>query len=168
MTIPEASQLVLQAGAMGSNSEIFVLDMGEPVLVVDLARRMIELAGHTVRDEQNPSGTIAIEFTNLSPGEKLHEELVYKGTLDPTDHDMIRVVIEESPEVEEILTVASKMELAIGQGDIDEVVAAMKQLIDGFEPSWESKGIPVVQAPFNDHDEHSQPTSTIDQGVEIQ
>jgi FlaA1/EpsC-like NDP-sugar epimerase len=76
MTIPEASQLVIQAGAMAKGGEVFVLDMGESVKIMDLARRMIELSGLTVKDEQNPDGDIEIEITGLRPGEKLYEELL--------------------------------------------------------------------------------------------
>lgn len=76
MTIPEAAQLVLQAGAMAEGGDVFVLDMGEPIKILDLARRMVALSGLTVRDEQHPSGDIAIEFSGLRPGEKLYEELL--------------------------------------------------------------------------------------------
>ncbi|ENB8129702.1 polysaccharide biosynthesis protein, partial [Shigella sonnei] len=76
MTIPEASQLVIQAGAMGHGGDVFVLDMGDPVKIYDLAKRMIRLSGLSVRDDKNPDGDIAIEVTGLRPGEKLYEELL--------------------------------------------------------------------------------------------
>jgi FlaA1/EpsC-like NDP-sugar epimerase len=76
MTIPEAAQLVIQAGAMAKGGDVFVLDMGEPVRIMDLSIRMIELSGLTLRDEANPDGDIAIEITGLRPGEKLFEELL--------------------------------------------------------------------------------------------
>ena len=76
MTIPEAAQLVIQAGAMAKGGDVFVLEMGQPVKIMDLARRMIELSGLTVRDDQNPEGDIEIEITGLRPGEKLYEELL--------------------------------------------------------------------------------------------
>src|SRR5690606_24165234 len=72
MTIPEASQLVIQAGAMARGGDVFVLDMGQPVRIIDLARRMIELSGLTVQDQDNPEGDIAVEITGLRPGEKLY------------------------------------------------------------------------------------------------
>jgi UDP-N-acetylglucosamine 4,6-dehydratase len=89
MTIPEASQLVLQAGAMARGGDVFVLDMGEPVRIVDLAKRMIRLMGASVRDESNPEGDIEIAFTGLRPAEKLYEELLIGGNVSGTDHAMI-------------------------------------------------------------------------------
>lgn len=86
MTIPEASQLVIQASAMAEGGEVFVLDMGEPVKIVDLARRMVELSGLTLRNADNPSGDIAIEFVGLRPGEKLYEELLIGDNPEPTRH----------------------------------------------------------------------------------
>ena len=76
MTIPEAAQLVLQAGAMAQGGDVFVLDMGSPVKIMDLARRMVQLSGLTVRDERHPDGDIEIQITGLRPGEKLYEELL--------------------------------------------------------------------------------------------
>jgi FlaA1/EpsC-like NDP-sugar epimerase len=89
MTIPEASQLVLQAGAMGRGGDVFVLDMGEPVRIVDLAKRMIRLMGASVREESNPDGDIEIVYTGLRPAEKLYEELLIGGNVSGTDHPMI-------------------------------------------------------------------------------
>ncbi|MBO4318220.1 MAG: polysaccharide biosynthesis protein [Mailhella sp.] len=89
MTIPEAVQLVIQAGAMGSRGDVFVLDMGKPVKILDLARKMITLTGLTVRDEQNPDGDIEILFTGLRPGEKLYEELLIEGRFEQTPHSRI-------------------------------------------------------------------------------
>jgi FlaA1/EpsC-like NDP-sugar epimerase len=89
MTIPEAAQLVIQAGSMAHGGEVFVLEMGQPLRIVDLARRMVNLMGMTVRDEGNPTGDIAIEFTGLRPGEKMFEELVLGDNVTRTDHPMI-------------------------------------------------------------------------------
>jgi FlaA1/EpsC-like NDP-sugar epimerase len=89
MTIPEAAQLVIQAGAMAKGGEVFVLDMGEPVRIADLARRMIELSGLTVRDEDNPAGDIEIRVTGLRPGEKLYEELLIGDNPEDTSHPLI-------------------------------------------------------------------------------
>ena len=89
MTIPEAAQLVIQAGSMAHGGEVFVLDMGQPLRIVDLARRMVALMGLCVRDEANPEGDIAIEFTGLRPGEKLFEELLLGDNVMRTDHPMI-------------------------------------------------------------------------------
>jgi FlaA1/EpsC-like NDP-sugar epimerase len=89
MTIPEASQLVLQAGSMASGGEVFVLDMGQPVRIHELAKRMIRLSGVSVRDDDTPDGDIPIEFTGLRPGEKLYEELLTGQNVTRTDHPMI-------------------------------------------------------------------------------
>ncbi len=89
MTIPEAAQLVLQAGAMGQGGEVFVLDMGEPVRILELARRMVQLSGHAVREEANPEGDIEIRTTGLRPGEKLYEELLIGDDPSPTAHPRI-------------------------------------------------------------------------------
>lgn len=89
MTIPEASQLVIQAGAMGIGGDVFVLDMGQPVKIIDLAYRMIRLSGFTVRDAQHPHGDISIEITGLRPGEKLFEELLIGDEVSDTVHPLI-------------------------------------------------------------------------------
>ena len=89
MTIPEAAQLVLQAGAMASGGEVFVLDMGEPVKIIDLARNMVELSGLSVRDEHVPDGDIEIKCVGLRPGEKLYEELLIGENSMPTAHQRI-------------------------------------------------------------------------------
>jgi FlaA1/EpsC-like NDP-sugar epimerase len=89
MTIPEAVQLILQAGAMGEGGDVFVLDMGDPVRISDMARNMIRLSGRTVRDASNPNGEIEIVFTGMRPGEKLYEELVIGAELMPTRHEGI-------------------------------------------------------------------------------
>ena len=90
MTIPEAVQLVLQASALARGGEVFVLDMGEPVRIAELARQMIQLSGFSVRDASHPQGEIALEFTGLRPGEKLFEELLISANDSPTDHELIR------------------------------------------------------------------------------
>lgn len=107
MTIPEAAQLVIQAGSMAMGGEVFVLDMGSPIKIVDLARRMIELSGYTVRDEENPEGDIEIYFTGLRPGEKLYEELLIGEKSSDTGHPRIMKASESSlspGELEQLLT----------------------------------------------------------------
>ncbi len=94
MSIPEAVQLILQAGAMGEGGDVFVLDMGEPVRIADLARNMIRLAGRTVRDASSPDGDVEIAFTGLRPGEKMFEELVIGAELRPTAHPAVMVASE--------------------------------------------------------------------------
>lgn len=95
MTIPEAAELVIQAGSMGTGGDVFVLDMGEPVKIVDLAKRMIHLSGLTIKDELNPDGDIEIEFTGLRPGEKLYEELLIGSNVSGTVHSRIMRAEEE-------------------------------------------------------------------------
>ena len=106
MIIPEAAQLVIQAGAMGDQGDVFVLDMGEPIKIYDLAKQMIRLSGLTVKDEQNPHGDIEIKITGLRPGEKLYEELIIGNTDRLTPHPRIRRASEHSlawTEVESLL-----------------------------------------------------------------
>ena len=89
MTIPEAAQLVIQAGAMGTGGDVFLLDMGEPVKIIDLAHRMISLSGLRVKDEETGEGDIAIKITGLRPGEKLFEELLIGENVEKTQHPRI-------------------------------------------------------------------------------
>jgi FlaA1/EpsC-like NDP-sugar epimerase len=102
MTIPEAAQLVIQAGSMGSGGDVFVLDMGSPVRIADLAKRMIQLAGYTVRDDQHPTGDIEIRFTGLRPAEKLFEELLIGKNVTGTEHPRILRAMEHSLTWEQI------------------------------------------------------------------
>jgi FlaA1/EpsC-like NDP-sugar epimerase len=96
MTIPEAAQLVIQAGSMGSGGDVFVLDMGSPVRIADLAKRMVQLAGYTVRDDKHPEGDIEIRFTGLRPAEKLFEELLIGKNVTGTEHPRILRAMEHS------------------------------------------------------------------------
>jgi FlaA1/EpsC-like NDP-sugar epimerase len=89
MLIPEAAQLVIQAGAMAKGGDVFVLEMGEPVKIVDLARSLIALSGLTEKTLQNPNGDIEVRYVGLFPGEKLHEELLIDGTVIPSEHPRI-------------------------------------------------------------------------------
>jgi len=127
MTIPEAAQLVLQAGAMAQGGEVFVLDMGEPVRIMDLARRMVELSGLSVRDEQHPHGDIAIEVTGLRPGEKLYEELLIGDNPTPTGHPRIMKAHEELlawPALEPQLSALEQGAHACDLGAIKQVLCA--------------------------------------------
>lgn len=108
MTIPEATQLVIQAGAMGGNGEVFLLDMGEPVKIIELAQRMVELSGLKVKDSNN-HGDIEIKITGLRPGEKLYEELLIGETPIPTDHPEIYMGLESFIHKEELLKLISTL-----------------------------------------------------------
>lgn len=136
MTIPEAAQLVIQAGALAKGGEVFLLDMGEPVKIIDLARRMIHLSGYTVKDEQNPTGNIEIKFTGLRPGEKLYEELLIDSQADKTPHPKIFKAHEAllswsnlELKLKELDTNCSKRDLYALQKLIEELVSGFKGLL---------------------------------------
>ncbi|MFQ3789815.1 polysaccharide biosynthesis protein [Halomonas sp. A29] len=117
MTIPEAAQLVIQAGAMGSGGEVFVLDMGEPVRIRDLAVNMIRLSGLTVKDERRPGGDIEIIYTGLRPGEKLFEELLIGGAAARTCHDRILTSSERYWEWPMLEAFLHRLERALASAD---------------------------------------------------
>ena len=115
MTITEAAQLVLQAGSMGTGGDVFVLDMGQPVEIDELARRMIRLSGLTVRNGSNPDGDIEIEYSGLRPGEKLFEELLIGSNVTGTEHPMIMRAIEPSPTWEEVRELIAELSIAVNR-----------------------------------------------------
>jgi len=117
MTIPEAVQLVLQATGMAKGGDLFLLDMGEPVRIADLARQMIELSGLRLRDEKNPDGDIEIKYTGLRPGEKLYEELLIDTRDQPTDHPLIRRACEPNPPDHHLLPLLKELEEALSRWD---------------------------------------------------
>ncbi len=137
MTIPEASQLVIQAGAMAKGGDVFVLDMGQSVKIMDLARRMIELSGLTVKDEQNPDGDIEIEITGLRPGEKLHEELLIGDNPKPTSHQRIMKAHEEFVPWAELEGKLKSLEMALNVNDVGVIRLMMEKLVSGYTPSDE-------------------------------
>ena len=118
MTIQEATQLVLRAGAMARGGEVFLLDMGEPVHVADLARRMIEAAGYTLRDDANPSGDIEIAITGLRPGEKLAEQLAITHRQSATTHPKIVVAEEVGLSAPQVDTALTELHRAVAKGDV--------------------------------------------------
>jgi FlaA1/EpsC-like NDP-sugar epimerase len=137
MTIPEAAQLVIQAGAMGQGGDVFVLDMGQPVKIIDLARRMVELSGLTVRDELHPDGDIEITVTGLRPGEKLYEELLIGDNPKPTQHPRIMKAHEQFlpwPALEQKLNALS---IAMSANDVPVIRALLKDLVSGYQPTGE-------------------------------
>ena len=137
MTIPEAAQLVIQAGAMGLGGDVFVLDMGRPVKIVELAEKMIHLSGLSVRSEKNPHGDIAIEFTGLRPGEKLYEELLIGDNVSPTDHPMIMRANEECLVWEAFKKVLSDLLNAVERDDYDRVRQLLRETVSGYAPEGE-------------------------------
>jgi FlaA1/EpsC-like NDP-sugar epimerase len=130
MTIPEASQLVLQAGSMARGGDVFVLDMGEPVRILDLARRMIHLMGLTVRDENNPEGDIEIVFTGLRPAEKLYEELLIGANVSGTDHPMIMRANEPHIAWQQLRSVLDQMLVALEKFDCEAARALLQEVAE--------------------------------------
>jgi FlaA1/EpsC-like NDP-sugar epimerase len=135
MTIPEAAQLVIQAGAMAKGGEVFVLDMGQPVKIADLARRIVELSGFTVRDTGNPDGDIAIETTGLRPGEKLYEELLIGDNPVATMHPRIMRAQEQFLPMAEFQEKLNALELALNIHDVGLVRYMLLQLVSGYQPT---------------------------------
>jgi FlaA1/EpsC-like NDP-sugar epimerase len=129
MTIPEAAQLVIQAGSMARGGDVFVLDMGKPVRIAELARRMVNLMGMTVRDEKNPDGDIEIAFTGLRPAEKLFEELLIGSNVSGTEHPMIMRAVEHAlpwSRVEELL---GQILIALRNFDCDRAIDLLKEAV---------------------------------------
>ena len=134
MTIPEAVQLVLQASAMAMGGEVFVLDMGEPVRIADLARQMIQLSGFTVRDEKHPRGDIALEFTGLRPGEKLFEELLISADDASTAHPLIRQAREYYMDSEQLNPLLQQLDQALQCRNQVDVQRLLMKLVPEYRP----------------------------------
>ena len=137
MTIPEAAQLVIQAGAMAKGGDVFVLDMGQSVKIMDLAQRMIELSGLSLRHEQNPDGDIEIEITGLRPGEKLYEELLIGDDPRPTLHPRIMKAHETFLAWEVFQPRLKALELALYANDVGVIRLMMQELVTGYNPETE-------------------------------
>ncbi len=137
MTIPEAAQLVVQASAMATGGEVFVLDMGEPVRIADLARNMVELSGLTVRSEDNPDGDIEIVTVGMRPGEKLYEELLIGDNPGTTDHPRIMMASEHHIPWAQLRPDLERMEQLIEQGAVAEARALLCELVREFRPASE-------------------------------
>jgi FlaA1/EpsC-like NDP-sugar epimerase len=137
MTIPEAAQLVIQAGAMAKGGDVFVLDMGEPVKIFELARRMIDLSGLKVKDENNEDGDIEIKIIGLRPGEKLYEELLIGNNPKTTPHPRIMKASEDFIMWGELQTELKSLENALNENDVTEIRCIMQKLVTGYVPSDE-------------------------------
>ena len=135
MTIPEAAQLVIQASALAKGGEVFVLDMGEPVRIYDLATRMIELSGLTVRDENTGFGDIEIVISGLRPGEKLYEELLIGENPIPTSHPRIMMAREDFLPWPEIAHELELLRLSLNKADFDSLIGQLKRLVHGYQPT---------------------------------
>jgi FlaA1/EpsC-like NDP-sugar epimerase len=132
MTIPEAAQLVLQAGAMAVGGDVFVLDMGEPVKIMDLARRMVQLSGLTVRDGSHLSGDVEIEITGLRPGEKLYEELLIGDNPEPTAHPRIMKAHEDHLPWPVLDGHLQTLRHAAGLNDVVAIKAVLQTCVQGY------------------------------------
>ena len=146
MTIPEAAQLVIQAGAMGKGGDVFVLDMGEPVKIVDLAKNLINLSGLEVRSPENPYGDIEIKFTGLRPGEKLFEELLIGDNVEKTDHDCIMTAHENFLPYSEYAQILQRLDKACHEFDHETIRSILLEIPAGFNPTdgigdlvWQAK-----------------------------
>ena len=137
MTIPEAVELVIQAGAMGIGGDVFVLDMGMPVYIVDLAKKMIRLSGLEVKDESNPNGDIEIKYTGLRPGEKLYEELLIGDNVSETDNPMIMRAQEDMIEWNELKLILDELEVAIKKCDQHKLRELLIKAVPDFKPQCE-------------------------------
>ncbi|MFT6439077.1 polysaccharide biosynthesis protein [Cycloclasticus pugetii] len=134
MTIPEAAQLVIQAGAMAKGGDVFVLDMGDPVKILELAKRMIHLSGLEVKGDDTPHGDIEIKFTGLRPGEKLYEELLIGNDVKNTDHEKIMRANESMIPWEELNGLIRRLQQAINDNDDVEIRAVLSEAVVGYKP----------------------------------
>jgi FlaA1/EpsC-like NDP-sugar epimerase len=135
MSIPEAAQLVIQAGAMATGGEVFVLEMGTPVKIDDLARTMIRLSGLDVRDEGHPDGDVDIEYVGLRPGEKLFEELLIGENATGTNHPRIFKTSEPILPYEDLLAALERVDDAIQQVDLAELQDMLRTTVEGYVPA---------------------------------
>ena len=152
MTIPEAAQLVLQAGAMGKGGDVFVLDMGEPVRIADLAERMVHLSGQEVRTKDTPDGTIEIRFTGLRPGEKLYEELLIGTNVSGTDHPLIMRAQEVEIEWGFLEPILGQLDAACRRGDHHMIRALLIKTVTGYRPN----------SPIVDHEWCARPSDELE------
>jgi FlaA1/EpsC-like NDP-sugar epimerase len=135
MTIPEAAQLVIQAGAMANGGEVFVLDMGEPVRILDLAKNMVELSGHSLRSADNQDGDIGIEITGLRPGEKLYEELLLGDNPQQTDHPRIMKANESFLEWEILSALLEELKTTILNREVVDSIVILNKIVSNYKRS---------------------------------
>jgi FlaA1/EpsC-like NDP-sugar epimerase len=140
MTIPEAAQLVLQAGAMAVGGDVFVLDMGQPIKIIDLARRMVQLSGLTLCDPDHSDGDIAIEVTGLRPGEKLYEELLIGDNPEPTGHPRIMKAHEPFLPWVALTPALAVLRAAAQAGDTAAIKAFLLAHVHGYRADSGSSG----------------------------
>jgi len=143
MTIPEAAQLVLQAGALGEGGDVFVLEMGDPIKIDDLARSMIHLSGLEVCDDDNPEGDIEIRYSGLRPGEKLYEELLIGSNVTGTEHPKIMRAAEERLPWRKMLYFIAQFETARNNFETKKIKLLLEEVVGGYtaekdivDPVW--------------------------------
>lgn len=143
MTIPEAARLVLLAGAYSKGGDVFVLDMGKPMKIIDIARRMIKLSGRTIKDVENPDGDLEIVFTGLRPGEKLYEELLIDDeSLQSTPHNKILRAEESTLSQIEVAGMLRELQTSLQQADRAALRRLVKAGVDGYHrPEVELNGL---------------------------
>jgi FlaA1/EpsC-like NDP-sugar epimerase len=148
MTIPEAAQLVIQAGAMGKGGDVFVLDMGEPVKIMDLAHNLVNLSGLEVQSEDNPDGDIEIKYSGLRPGEKLYEELLIGDNVKATEHERIMSANETFLPIQDYQELIEKLDQACHDFKHSEIREILLDAPTGFKPTdgigdlvWNAKSL---------------------------
>jgi UDP-N-acetylglucosamine 4,6-dehydratase len=141
MTIPEAAQLVIQAGGMGLGGDVFVLDMGDPIRIIDLAKRMIHLSGLEVKDKSHPGGEIEISLIGLRPGEKLYEELLIGDNVSETAHKRIMRAEEQIISWAELETLLATLEKATKNEDFERVRGVLKYAVTGYVPQCDVEDV---------------------------
>src|SRR5262249_54124122 len=159
MTIPEASQLVLQAGSMARGGDVFVLDMGKPVRIEDLARRMISLMGFTVRDDANPDGDIEIVYTGLRPAEKLFEELLIGTNVSGTDHPMIMRATEHHLPWLAVAQLLEELVQTIDRFDCNRARELLMQAVVEYRPGNEVQDLVWMRKRYVIENEHDKVTA---------
>jgi len=135
MTIPEAAQLVIQAGSLGQGGEVFVLDMGKPIRILDLARRMVHLSGLEVRDDEHPDGDVAIEIVGLRPGEKLFEELLIGENVEGTAHPLIMRAFEHELPWSVLCEHLADLDTACRSFDFEKVLSLLQLMVREYSPA---------------------------------
>ena len=139
MSIPEAVELVIQAGAMAQGGDVFVLEMGNPIRIIDLAEKMINLSGYVYENSDNPDGDISIKITGLRPGEKLNEELIIGNNVYSTDHSQILKAEEKSFDWRKIEEETLKLKTACESLEINLAIKILKECVSEWNPSSNSE-----------------------------
>jgi len=141
MTVTEAVELTIQAGAMGTGGDVFVLDMGKPVKIKELAEKLIRLSGLKVKDENHPEGDIAIKYTGLRPGEKLYEELLIGDNVSETENPLIMRAKEDMYSFDELRKLLDELRISNDNSDYENTRNILKKIVPGFNPEGEIKDI---------------------------